>query len=200
MLLLTKLREIVTKSIKKKISNFLPMTLWHHLTGFFTLPVYLITITCHSIYDSIHCFGIIAVQSHSLDSPDDQKNQDKVLLQENKWKTWWCHVTYIHKDIFFSLFFAFQFNHFSFSTPQTMGGHPEQIFAFCYESINQFIHASHSFHFHFLLFLFVTLMHFIFTFIGHYHLLTNNPKQGERYPVGYLLIWQHCFIWQCWND
>jgi hypothetical protein len=84
MLLLTKLREIVTKSIKK-ISNFLPMTLWHHLTGFFTLPVYLITITCHSIYDSIHCFGIIAVQSHSLDSPDEQKkNQDKVLLQENK--------------------------------------------------------------------------------------------------------------------
>jgi hypothetical protein len=87
MLLLTKLREIVTKSKKKKkISNFLPMTLWHHLTGFFTLPVYLITITCHSIYDSIHCFGIIAVQSHSLDSPDEQKkkNQDKVLLQENK--------------------------------------------------------------------------------------------------------------------
>ena len=78
-----------------------------------------------------------------------------------------------------------------------MGGHPEQIFAFCYESINQFIHASHSFHFHLLLFLLVTLMHFIFTFIDHYHLLTNNPKQGERYPVGYLLIWQHCFIWQC---
>ena len=80
------IKGIVTKSMKKKISKFfLPMTLWHHLTGFFTLPVYLITITCHSIYDSIHCFGIIAVQSHSLDSPDEQKkNQDKVLLQENK--------------------------------------------------------------------------------------------------------------------
>jgi len=79
------IKGIVTKSMKKKSLMFLPMTLWHHLTGFFTLPVYLITITCHSIYDSIHCFGIIAVQSHSLDSPDEQKkNQDKVLLQENK--------------------------------------------------------------------------------------------------------------------
>jgi len=101
------------------------------------------------------------------------------------------------KTFFFLSSLLFNLIIFSFSTPQTMGGHPEQIFAFCYESINQFIHASHSFHFHFLLFLFVTLMHFIFTFIDHYHLLTNNPKQGERYPVGYLLIWQHCFIWQC---
>lgn len=71
------IKGIVTKSMKKKYLIFLPMTLWHHLTGFFTLPVYLITITCHSIYDSIHCFGIIAVQSHSLDSPDEQKKKSR---------------------------------------------------------------------------------------------------------------------------
>jgi hypothetical protein len=127
------------------------MTLWHHLTGFFTLPVYLITITCHSIYDSIHCFGIIAVQSHSLDSPDEQKKKIKIKCYfkktNEKLDDAMSHT--FTKTFFFLSSLPFNLIIFSFSTPQTMGGHPEQIFAFCYESINQFIHASHSFHFHF---------------------------------------------------
>jgi len=139
------------------------MTLWHHLTGFFTLPVYLITITCHSMYDSIHCLGIIAVQSHSLDSPDDKKNQDKVLLQENKWKTWWCHVTYIHKDIFFSLFFAFQFNHFFIFYPPNYGRASWADICILLR-INQPIHTCISF-FSFSFFYYFCLSHWCISFL-----------------------------------
>jgi hypothetical protein len=43
----------------------------------------------------------------------------------------------------------------------------------------------------------VDIWAFLATFYKNWAKLFSTGHAGYKYPVGYLLIWQHCFIWQC---